>query len=69
MTFPDVGLGIWIIALAAVDFPQPDSPTMPSVSHFWMSKLMSETACTFCLRPDGNSITRFSTLRRMLSEV
>src|SRR3990172_512420 len=29
-----------------VDFPQPDSPTSPSVSPFLMSKVTSSTACT-----------------------
>ena len=44
------------------DLPQPDSPTRPSVSPGFTSRLTSETAWTFSpVRPTGNSTTRSST--------
>ena len=46
---------------ATVDFPHPDSPTMPRVSPSETSKLTDDTACTTCLRPAGNSTTKSST--------
>ena len=42
-----------MIALPVVDLPQPDSPTRPSVSPCFTSRLTFETACTLRpLRPD-----------------
>ena len=41
---PDVGVYSCAMARAAVDFPQPDSPTSPSVSPFLTEKLMPSTA-------------------------
>ena len=45
-TRPDVGGGTRMIALPVVDLPQPDSPTMPSVSRSARSRLTSLTAWT-----------------------
>ena len=59
-TVPEVGGGSWSKARPVVDLPQPDSPTMPSVSPGSTSKLTSDTAWTF-RRPAGNSTTSFST--------
>jgi hypothetical protein len=44
---PLVGWTSLRIALLAVDFPQPLSPTRPSVSPSTMSKLTSSTAWTW----------------------
>src|SRR6056297_2437680 len=55
--------------LPAVDLPQPDSPTKPSVSFAFSSKLISSTAfkySTFCLKkPErwGKYFFRFSTFK------
>src|SRR5713101_120593 len=46
VTSPDVGSISRRIDRPVVDFPQPDSPTSPSVSPFMMSKDTSSTACT-----------------------
>ena len=46
LTVPDVGGGTRRMALPVVDLPQPDSPTMPTVSRAIRSKLTSETAWT-----------------------
>ena len=35
-----------MIESAVTDFPQPDSPTIPSVFPFSSEKLMPSTACT-----------------------
>ena len=43
---PDVGLTSWRMARPVVDFPQPDSPTRPSVSPSEMVKETPDTACT-----------------------
>jgi hypothetical protein len=43
---PDVGSISRMISRAVVDLPQPDSPTMPSVSPFRTSKDTPSTACT-----------------------
>lgn len=43
---PEVGSNSFNIVLPAVDFPQPDSPTNPSVSPLFISKLTSSTAFT-----------------------
>src|SRR5437762_5947190 len=45
-TSPAVGLYSWRIARPVVDFPQPDSPTRPSVSLFSTKKSMPSTART-----------------------
>ena len=51
-----------MMELAVTDLPEPDSPTMPSVSPAFSLKLAWETACT---TPDGvwNSTERSSTSR------
>ena len=48
------------IAFEVTDLPEPDSPTIASVSPLFKSKLMSRTACTF---PAGvrNETTRLFT--------
>ncbi len=46
VTLPDVAFSIWMMARPVVDFPQPDSPTSPSVSPSSMAKLTPATACT-----------------------
>ncbi len=38
------------MSLPVVDFPQPDSPTSPSVSPSSIQKLTPSTACTFASR-------------------
>ena len=43
---PAVGLSRRTMHLPKVDFPQPDSPTRPSVSPAWMSRLTPSTAFT-----------------------
>ena len=45
-TVPEVGGGSCISARASVDFPQPDSPTRPSVSSWASVKLTSSTGVT-----------------------
>jgi hypothetical protein len=60
-TEPLVGGVICMIARPVVDLPQPDSPTIPSVSPRSTSKLMPATALTFAEREIGNSTTRSST--------
>src|SRR5436190_13014546 len=45
-TSPAVGLYSWRIARPVVDFPQPDSPTRPSVSPFSTKKSIPSTART-----------------------
>ena len=44
--FPDVTGSSWVTSRASVDFPQPDSPTNPSVSPSTISKLTPSTALT-----------------------
>jgi hypothetical protein len=44
---PAVGSTSRRIVLPAVDLPQPDSPTSPSVSPAPIAKLIPSTACTF----------------------
>ena len=46
---PDVGLSTCTMARPVVDFPQPDSPTRPSVSPARMVKEMPATAWTVVL--------------------
>src|SRR6478752_2438347 len=59
---PLVGRGSCMIARPVVLFPQPLSPTSPSVSPRSTSKLIPVTALTFKpVRPTGNSTTRSST--------
>ena len=61
-TEPDVGRGSCMMARPVVDFPQPDSPTSPSVSPSITSSEIPETAFTLRpVRPTGNSTTRSST--------
>src|SRR5262245_29297763 len=45
-TSPEVGSINRRIVRPVVDLPQPDSPTRPSVSPGWISKVTSSTACT-----------------------
>ena len=58
------------MARPAVVFPQPDSPTRPSVSPLLISKLMSSTALTYAAtrertpRRIGKYFLRFLTLNR-----
>ncbi len=60
-TLPDVGRKSCSTARASVDLPQPDSPTSPSVSPRFRSKLTSETAW-MREAPVPCSTTRCSTL-------
>ena len=46
ITWPAVGSSSRTIVRPSVDLPQPDSPTSPSVSPSFTSKLTSSTACT-----------------------
>ena len=41
---PSVGMSRAIIIRARVLFPEPDSPTIPKVSPFWTSSVISSTA-------------------------
>ena len=67
-TRPRFGRGNCMIALPVVDLPQPDSPTSPSVSPSFTSRLTPDTACTCSpVRPTGNSTTRSSTRRERLT--
>src|SRR5206468_1241354 len=68
MISPAVGCSRFVISLATVDFPQPDSPTMPSVSPGYRSKETPSTACTapICFlnrmpRVSGKCLTRLRT--------
>ncbi len=45
-TLPAVGGSSARSSRASVDLPEPDSPTIPSVSPFCSSRLTSVTACT-----------------------
>ncbi len=45
-TWPEVARSRFISTLASVDLPQPDSPTIPSVSPFASSKETPSTALT-----------------------
>ena len=62
-TLPVVACSSCMTARPVVDLPQPDSPTSPRVSPSRTSKLMPETAWTFCPPAAGNSTTRSSTVR------
>lgn len=48
-TTPSVGEISWLIKRATVDLPHPDSPTIPSVSPLYNSKLTPSTAFTNCV--------------------
>ena len=52
-TCPPVGSIRRMMALAAVDLPQPDSPTMPMVSPWPSTNEMPSTARTSCRSPKG----------------
>src|SRR5438309_6843169 len=60
-TEPEVAGSSWTITRPSVDLPEPDSPTSPSVSPAWMSKLTPSTACTTWLpkrpAPTGKCLT------------
>ena len=43
---PEVGFWMRVISRAMVDFPEPDSPTRPTVWPRRMSRSMPSTACT-----------------------
>src|SRR5712691_1171874 len=65
---PAVGASSFMIIRPVVVFPQPDSPTSPTVSPLPMSKLMSSTARTAAAGPrarkprrTGKCLTRFLT--------
>ena len=66
-TLPAAACSSCMTARPVVDLPQPDSPTRPRVSPSRTSKLMPETAWTFCPPAAGNSTTRSSTVRIMSS--
>jgi len=54
-TVPSVAVSRPNSTLASVDFPQPDSPTMATVSAWLATKLMSSTALTERCSPPPNS--------------
>src|SRR5712671_1241019 len=56
-----------ITALPSVDFPQPDSPTRPTVSPAATSRLTSSTACT-TPRDVGKLTQRLSTDRSDIAQ-
>ena len=57
---PEVAFSTWTMARPVVDFPQPDSPTSPSVSPWCRLKVMPATACTVAL-PRPKETCRSST--------
>src|SRR5207249_7868930 len=58
--FPEVTGNNWVISRPSVDFPQPDSPTRPTVSPGKTSKLTRSTALTLAPRPAGKCLTTSS---------
>lgn len=54
ITSPEVGICIFIIVFTSVDLPQPDSPTMPTVSPALILRLTSSQAVKNLLLLAGN---------------
>src|SRR5437868_10847413 len=61
MTCPEVAGSSWVSRRPRVDLPHPDSPTNPTVSHGWISKLTPSTALTVPATPAWKYLTTLTT--------